>query len=97
MSIEINLFERNIMSAKYSPTVHFAYKQDANWFEKYKDLNDPRYDLDGYDCYGYDKNGVDRAGYSYYDYQESDMDEDGSLRIDVITMFVSYMPNRGGV
>ena len=83
-------------SANYSPTVHSAYKTDANWFEKYKDLNDPRYDLDGYDCYGYDKNGVDRAGNTYCDYQESEMDDE-SLRMDVIMMFVNYMPNKGGV
>jgi hypothetical protein len=82
----------------YSPTVQYAYKNDRNWFENYRDPTNPHYDLDGFDLYGYDKNGVDRAGNTQYDYQESEISDDGStLYIDVHMDFVNYNPAKGGM
>jgi hypothetical protein len=88
------LRENDMTSNNYSPTVRSVYTADPNWFEQYKDPQNPTYDLDGFDAHGYDKNGVDRAGYSRYDYTYEDTNE---LYFDVCFMFKNYKPKTGGL
>lgn len=60
--------------ALYSPTVHYSYKLDQDWWYRlhYNSEYTSNYDCQGYDQYGYDKNGLDRAYFTKEDYELSE-------------------------